>query len=176
MSVSVSQVRDAIAALSRSPTLIHAQIIRPNNTKSYTANNVICGREVEGATGIPFSPNTEGTKIISSARLVDRANQPSKLSVDLWLFSKPLSEPIVDNTPFDPPLSDMDNFMDVISFSSNDMIALGSVTIYRISPRSVATFTGTVYGVLVATGAYIPVLAEKIDVYLGLLPQNLSIS
>jgi len=175
LSVSVSQVRDAIAALSRSPILIHSQIIRPNNTKSYTANDVICGRDTES--GILFTGDAEGTKIIVSARLVDRANQASKLSADLWLFSKPLTNPIVDNMPFDPHLDDMDNFIEVISFVSSDAIALGNVTIYRIAPpRSVATFSSPIYGVLVATGAYIPVLAEKIDIYLGLLPQDSTIS
>lgn len=150
--------------------------IRPNDTTTYASGDVI-NESTSAGTGLTFTGcgrPTVGSGVIMEVRITDSANQTLKLSAELWLFT---AAPAADNdnaafTPSDaetltlacPPIPVVYSYIgDATSGAGgNVVLSSGRVDI----PFACASGSATLYGVLVARNAYVPVTSEVFTVNL----------
>jgi hypothetical protein len=172
------------------PTMVVSSFIRPNNTTAYTAGDIIYPAVPGGSLiqvkalqfkdALPFG----GSGFISEAQLKIFSTQPTKLSADLHLFTAPLTAAPVDNDPWaigaigvngaNVSLADMTNHLKTISFPDTAGEVLGGFTMYEVMPSKIvnaASASTSLYGILVAKNAYVPIASEKFVIQLGILPR-----
>lgn len=167
-----------------SPVSVVCSFVRPANTTAYAVGDIIYP-------AVPAAPLVQvkalefkdalpagGSGFLLEAQLKTISAQPAKLSADLHLFSKPLAAAPVDNQPFaidtNVTLADMTNHLKTISFPDSAAESLGGFTMCGVAPSkivSAADGSTSLYGILVAKNAYVPISGEKFIIQLGILPR-----
>lgn len=151
-----------------------ASLIRPNDTTAYAANDVIAA--VTTPLTLPFSGfglfSGAGYEI-STATLISSAAVGTKLEADLLLFSSNITDIDNDNAAFTPTDAQLLTLVGSISFLSasgkpGDATsgADGNAFCFASNLKIVSNYD-TLYGVLVARNAYVPVASEVITIKLG---------
>jgi hypothetical protein len=163
--------------------VISADIVRPANAATYTANtgwaNATSSAAYTTFTGV--CRTTGGVVLIPAVRVLDYANQTTKLTGVLWLFSVAPTTVIADNATFSIAAADLANIVaQPIPFTVSTVAnqAAGA------SGSAVAAVAGTtyeakcaggdtnLYGMVQVTNAYVPVSAEKLSVALKIVGVN----
>lgn len=157
----------------RRSTQATATLTRPNNATQLAVKEAI-GSQVLVFQGIAAKPGD--SKILSSAILIDMALQPTKLSVDLLLFAKPLTVLPVDNALYTPSVADMTNLIARIKFDLSVAEEVGNAySLYEVPVNQTVTLASdevAAYGVLVARNTYTPVANETLIVKLSFTPSE----
>jgi len=162
------------------PKSVVCSFIRPANATAYTVGDIIYP-------AVPASPLVQvkalhfkdalpfgSSGFIVEAQLKLFSDQSTNLGVDLHLFSAPLIATSVDNEPFTISADDMANHVNTISFPDTAAESMGGFTRYAIAPsKVVSTSSGStsLYGILVAKNAYVPIASERIVIQLGIVPR-----
>lgn len=161
-----------------------ATFTRPANTTTYAAGDVVCN-STSAPTSMHFTAATEGEgagrndqAVINQAILVCSANQSLKPDLELWLFDTDVT---MDNdnaafTPSDAELATLVGIVEfpVANFKVGDATAGAGGNCVCVADNlgiPIKTLSGenTLYGVLVARNAYIPVSGESFTVRLAVL-------
>jgi len=148
---------------------------RPANTTTYTAGDVIA-EATSGATGLTFTDAVRqpgGSGLINKVQIVDSAYVAATLQAELWLFSATVTAD-QDNAVFTPTDAELATLVAVITVNTafvgdatagvggNVSLTSGNVnTVMKCAPDST-----TLYGVLVARNAYVPISGEIFTVQL----------
>lgn len=158
--------------------LVSANFTRPADTTAYTAGDAATD-STSAPTALTFSGcgRDHGLSgLIVNARLVDSANQSTKGSFELWLFSSSPT-PDNDNAAFTPTDAECRDLVAVIVF---DTWYVGDAT-SGANGNAVSLATGLnrafkcaanskdLYGLVVVRNAYTPVSAERFDFTLGIV-------
>lgn len=160
---------------------VHAKVstdskTRPNDTNAYTAGDTI-NESTSAGTVLTFTNCVRfegGSGAIGKVTIDDSANVATKLQCELWLFdTAPAAATIgYDNAAFAPTDAEMQTVAAVIPISTayvgtstsgaggNAFLTSGVVNI----PFKCASSSTTLYGVLVARNAYVPVANEVFKV------------
>lgn len=166
------------------PKSVVCSFIRPANTTAYAVGDIIYPAVPTGPLvqvkalkfqdALPFG----SSGFIVEAQLKMFSDQGTKLNADLHLFTAPLATAPVDNDPFaigtNISLADMTNHLKTISFPDTAAESLGGFTMYEVAPSKVvsaASGSTSLYGILVAKNAYVPIASEKIVIQLGIVPR-----
>lgn len=180
--LALSKIADAMT--SHAPKTVVCSFIRPANTTTYAIGDIIYPAvptdplvqvtALQFKDVIPFG----GSGFIVEAQLKLFSSQATKLSADLHLFTAPLTIAPVDNDPFaigtNISLGDMTNHLKTISFPDTVAQSLGGFTMYEVAPNKVvngASGSTSLYGILIAKNAYVPIASERIVIQLGLVPR-----
>lgn len=162
------------------PISVASSFIRPTNTTAYTVGDVIYPavpavplvqvKALQFKDALPFG----SSGFIVEAQLKLLSTQGTELSADLYLFTAPLTTTPVDNEPFAIVANDMINHINTISFPDTVAEASGGFTRYAVAPSKVvsaASGSTSLYGILVAKNAYVPIASERIVIQLGIVPR-----
>lgn len=143
-------------------------ITRPANTTAYAAGDVIGTAVTCELAFADLARSNGGAGMIVNAMVIDSANQATKPTLELWLFTAPLAV-VVDNAPFVPTDAEMKTLVGVIDLTTakvgeptvgavgNCVLYSGTVTL----PYRCAAATKSLSGYLVVRNAYTPVSAEE---------------
>lgn len=160
-----------------------ASVARPANTIAYTANTAWSTSTSSGGylTFAGACPGGSGRVVLLPAvRIVDFANQSTKLTGTLWLFNAAPAAPIADDATFNVASADLANMVaQPITFAASVVAnqsagASGSV----IAPVTGSTYeilcgaSTSLYGMIQVTNAYAPVSAEQLAVTLQIVGVN----
>jgi hypothetical protein len=160
----------------------YADITRPANTTTYGAADVVAD-SASAAVALVFgrcssqSPGEGG--IIRSVSMTSSNDQTTAPDADLFLFT---AAPLTfgnDNEAFAPTDAEMLTCVCAIALdgtaAGNDFIGLTTTTGNRITvvgglclPFQCAKSDGSLYGVLVARNAYVPISGEVFRIRLGI--------
>jgi hypothetical protein len=156
-------------------TLISATKTRPADTVTYASGDVINESTTVGTnwTFTSCARVNQGTGTIRGVILQDSANQTLKLAAELWLFNvAPGTDN--DNTVFTPTDGELDTLVAIIPLSTpyvgdgtaaaggnSVLIANNLDEVFRCAAAST-----TLFGVLVARNAYVPVSAGVLRITL----------
>ena len=166
------------------PVTVVSSFVRPNNTTTYAIGDIIYPAVPAGPAvqvkALHFA-NALGfydSGFIAEAQLKVFSAQSTKLSADLHLFTGPLAGTPVDNDPFaidtNVTLADMTKHLKTISFPNSAAVELGGFTFYEVAPSKIvaaAPGSTSLYGILVAKNAYVPIANEKFVIQLGIVPR-----
>lgn len=168
------------------PRIIAVTLTRPADTVQYTPGDVVCN-STDTPTPLVFSsasldPIVRCATIIS-ASIACSANLAMKPDVELWLFTVPPAMD-ADNAPFTPTDAELEHLVCVLDFAAaafgvghhvGDATVgnLGNVVLFRSAgttiPFQCAPEETSLYGVLVARNAYVPLAGESFRVALGVV-------
>ncbi len=155
-----------------------SSLIRPNNTDTYTAGDVISAVTTDAhfTFGAAADDNSKRvgradvmTGTINSIRLHSSANQATKLQGELWLFSTDITN-VADNAAFAPSDAEMLTLVAVIPIPQSawyvgkaDSGADGNAVccIDNIDIPARTGNSGRLYGQLVARNAYVPIASQS---------------
>jgi hypothetical protein len=151
---------------------------RPDNTTQYTAGDVVNSDTPASLTFSNVARIEGGTGIVVDAILIDTANQATKGSFELWLFT---AAPALDNdnAAFTPTDAELVFLAGVIQFSTafvgtatvgtdGNAIFMAERTYLPISFECSPSGT-SLYGVLVVRNAYTPIALETFTVLLKVI-------
>jgi len=176
--LALSKMADAITH--QAPKSVVFSFIRPANTTTYAIGDVVYPAVPAGPLvqvkalkfqdALPFG----SSGFIVEAQLKLFSTQSTKLSADLYLFTSPLAATPLDNDPFAITANEMMNHVNTISFPDSAAESLAGFTRYAVAPNKVvsaASGSTSLYGILVAKNAYVPIASEKIVIQLGIVPR-----
>ena len=163
------------------PISVVSSFIRPANTTAYTIGDIIYPAVPAGPlvqvkalkfeNALPFG----SSGFIVEAQLKLFSTQSTKLNADLHLFTAPLTNTPVDNEPGTTvALADMGKHITTISFPDSVATEVMGITRYEVAPSKVvsaASGSTSLYGILIAKNAYVPIASEKIVIQLGIVPR-----
>lgn len=159
--------------------LVTASVTRPANTDPYTAGDVIANSTTAPAV-ITFTGSARvaaGSGSVFGARLIDEANQATKGSFELYLFSSAPAA-VNDNAALALNAGDVEKLIGVIAFDDLTYItnaasgASGNVVFGKwgiIRPFKCPAGVQSLFGLLVVRNAYTPVSGEKFVIQLGII-------
>lgn len=164
-------------------TVVSADVTRPNNTTTYTTNTA-WANATSGATYTTFAGvcRANGTVVLMPVvRIIDYANQTTKLQGILWLFSVAPATPINDNAAFNLASGDLANIASVPLAFTESVVAnagsgasgfmVGSLTGATYEIKCAANDTN-IYAMVEVTNAYVPVASEKLNIALKVVGAN----
>ena len=155
---------------------IQVNFTRPSDTTAYASGDVVCNST--SAPVIMTFTNcarvSGGTGILIGGALMSSANVATKLSGELWIFTATVSMDN-DNAVFTPTDTEMATLVGVIPFTTwyvGDATSGAGGNAW--SDASSISFpytcaTTSLYGILIARNAYVPVSAEVFTSTLRLL-------
>lgn len=162
--------------LGHTTAIVSGSITRPGDTNAYAVGDVIGTTASQIITFTGVARSVAGKGMISTALLLDSANQAVQLIAELWLFSAaPAAQ--VDNAAFALTDLEMANLLGIIPLSiasvgNTSAAAAGNAAMQS----SVATMAfvcsaavADLYGILVVRNAYVPVANEVFTVKLSAL-------
>lgn len=158
---------------------VSTTITRPSNTDTYAANDVICDSTsaptIQTITGC--SRYNLGTGTIIDAVLIDGGNETLKLDADFFLFDTTVTMDN-DNAAFTPTDTELGTCVGVISFIGGTARSGTAGTSGNcFYPNALAgtpivfttVTTTTLYGILVARNAYVPISGETFKIRMKIL-------
>ena len=143
------------------------------DTTQYTAGDAITD-SLTTPTAITFANCARvnaGSGFIVGAHLVDSANQATKLSAELWLFSAPAT-PDNDNAVFTPTDAELLTLVGVIQFNTwfignatvgTDGNAVALATLANPILFATGAASRNLTGLLVARNSYVPIASEVLS-------------
>lgn len=180
--LALSKMADEMAK--HAPKSVVCSFIRPANTTAYASGDIIYPAVPAGllvqVKALQFKDALPlgSSGFVVEAQLKLFSAQGTKLSADLHLFSAPLTVAPVDNDPFavgtNVSQADAMNHVTTISFPDSAAESLGGFTMYQVAPNKVVTTNSSstsLYGILVAKNAYVPIASEKVVVQLSIVPR-----
>lgn len=152
--------------------LTSGSLIRPADVTAYAVGDVVAA--VTTSLTLPFLISRYASEggIIRSAVMISSAQVATHLDAELFLFSSNITDIDADNATFTPTDAQMETLVGVISFATaswkaGDLTAgAGGNSACVAASVNIASSHDTLYGVVVARNAYIPVSSEKITVRL----------
>jgi hypothetical protein len=147
-------------------------VTRPNNSAPYAAGDVVGDQAGSAVITFPNCAPAAGGHVVLSAAdlLVGAATPPSGMgSFRLYLYdAAPPSAP-ADNAPWALPSGDRAAFLGYVDLGTP--AALGGALFCQVdgSVKKVKTVSGTLYGILVTNGGYVPGANETYQVRLNLI-------
>lgn len=162
--------------------IVSQSVTRPADTNVYASGDVIATATSGGDSTLVFSDvvrdyNTSGQQgaIITDVSIIDSANQTTKLTPELWLFSSSPGDDN-DNAVFTPTDAELDNLIAIIPFSNTYVgdatSGAGGNSVYTsdtVNKIVYLTSSNSLYGVIVARNAYTPVSGEQFTVKLRVI-------
>jgi hypothetical protein len=154
--------------------VVTASYTRPADTTTYASGDVIA-QSTSAAVILSFAGIARGAGLggmIQQALLVDSAAQSLKLEGELYLFD---TAPAMqnDNVAWAPSDAEMEASLGVITFFGSTFKVAGAngfIQVPNLSmPFQCTASVDTIYGILVARNAYIPISGEKFTVRLSVL-------
>lgn len=161
--------------------IVAAGLVRPADEAPYAPGDVICNStstpQPLAFAGASLDPRV-GCGLIAYASLACTANQATRLDAELWLFTvAPAMD--ADNAPFTPTTAELSDLVAIVTLASA-WAAVGNaqtgadgnvvITAPLLSiPFACAPGDSSLYGVLVARNAYVPVAGEAFRLALGIL-------
>lgn len=153
---------------------VETTITRPSDTNTYAANDVICNSTsaptIQTITGCARYNLGSGT--IIDAVLIDGGNETLKLDADFFLFDTTVTMDN-DNAAFTPTDTEMGTYVGVIQFvggtARSGTAGTGGNCVYpnALASQPIAftcVTTTTLYGILVARNAYVPISGETFKI------------
>lgn len=154
---------------------VTASITRPATTTAYTAGDVVTGSNNERLVFEGLPPFVSDGALIESAVCIDGAVVATKPDLELWLFDTDITDLDAENAQWTPTDAQLETLVGIISFATASF-KLGDLTAGAggncacvQSNLGIAIKTPTLYGVLVARNAYVPIASEKFTVRLGVI-------
>jgi len=153
-----------------------ASIVRPNNATPFTAGDAL-GTSTSCTMTFLYGARAQGYGgILSSALLIDDANQTTKGSFELWLFSQKPAD-IADNAPWAPTDAILLSLLGIVPFSTSYVAnagaaAAGNVAFQSLNlamPFMTEQQTSYIYGIIVVRNTYTPVANEKFTAILNIV-------
>lgn len=173
--------------LGHTTAIVTQSITRPGDTTAYAAGDVIgtAASQILDFTDAARGQVTQngvtvggpgGSGMLSTALLIDSANQATPPSLELWLFTAaPAAQ--IDNAPFAVTDAEMANLVGIIPLAIARIGNVSAAAAGNLAIQSdVATLafkcapsTTHLYGILVVRNAYTPVANEVFTVKLSAL-------
>lgn len=148
-----------------------ASVTRPANTTPYTAGDVVGSLlTFEGV-----APLRGQGGLLESAIVITSAFVATGPDLELWLFSDTQADLDADNAPYTPTDAQMLTLVGWIqfptaNFRSGDLTTGAGGNQQCTAPSvGIAVNSDTLYGVLIARNAYVPVSSEVFTAKLGVI-------
>jgi hypothetical protein len=150
-----------------------ASFTRPGDTTAYAAGDVV--GPVTSPANLTFTLGQlggGGNTTIRYAQVVKGSATVTVATFNLWLFTANPT-PIADNSPWTYLIANMDSTLGVMPIEApktggtGSTAALGTVTLFDGLYIPVSLSSSTIYGVLTAGAAYVPLANETFAVTLG---------
>lgn len=169
-----------------SARIIAVDLTRPADTVQYAPGDVICNStDTPAPLVFPSAARDPAVRcgMILSASIACSANLAMKPDVELWLFTVPPAMG-ADNAPFTPTDAELEHLACILDFSKDafgvghhvgdaTVGSAGNVVLFRSAntmiPFQCAPEETSLYGVLVARNAYVPLAGEAFRVALGVV-------
>lgn len=152
---------------------------RQNDVTTYAVGDVIADATPTTLTFVRSGEFSAGSGMIQSAALIDSANQALKLDADLFLFDTAPTGYGNDNATFTPSDAHLQTCVGVINFAAtawrDGNLTVGAVgnTVCWVRnlaiPFKCTLLEASLFGVLVARNAYIPIALSPFYLALGAL-------